>query len=142
MINNIGELFSQLTAITPEQVENGDWILIEKSSGFVIHRVQSVEFNDGNYDLTLLSGTNGLYSETIQGTTLYLICHDPIPYETVLGSMMFVTTSKFSTEVLVVRTPQNHWMVIDKDLPQNFTEAVYDSDILNYREIVEGDLKL
>lgn len=89
------------------------------------------------YDLYPFYPTDN--QENLAGS-LYLVMSEPLGYSVDVGSLMMVTTDKFPQEVLVVRSPSNYWVVIGKGYPGNFTEPVYDYQILTFREFNEEDI--
>lgn len=141
-MNPLENLVDTSTEITPEEVMTGDWVMVVTYGKITIKRVTHV------LDGGVLEGRNtyDLYpffpsdnQENLEGK-LYLVMPEPLGYSVDVGSLMMVTTEKFSQEVLVVRSPSNYWVVIGKGYPSNFTEPIYDYQILTFREFDEEDI--
>lgn len=141
-MNPLENLIDTSTEITPEEVVTGDWVMVVTYGKFTIKRVTHVldggELEGSNtYDLYPFYPTDN--QENLVGK-LYLVMSEPLGYGVDAGSLMMVTTEKFSQEVLVVRSPSNYWVVIGKGYPSNFTEPIYDYQILTFREFDEEDI--
>lgn len=141
-MNPLDTLIGSSTEISPDNVKTGDWVMVVDSGRITIKRVTHV-FDGGviddvnTYDLYPFYPSDN--PENLSGG-LYLVMSDPLEYSVDVGSLMMVTTEKFPQEVLVVRSPTNYWVVIGKGYPGNFTEPVYDHQILTFREFNEEDI--
>lgn len=141
-MNPLDNLIDISTEISPDEVKTGDWVMVETYGKITIKRVTHVldggVLEDINtYDLYPFYPTD---NQENLGGKLYLVMSEPLGYSVDVGSLMMVTTEKFSQEVLVVRSPSNYWVVIGKGYPSNFTEPIYDYQILTFREFNEEDI--
>lgn len=141
-MNKVENLFPELVEINHDDVQIGDWIMFDSSRGLVVHRVISVQINSGIYDIKLFNESEGPQTDILDAVGMYLVKSEPVLYDVTVGSLMMVTTEKFTLETLVVRSPGEYWIVIDKRYPDNFTETVYDNEVITFRELDEDGIVL
>lgn len=136
-MNPLETLINSSTVVSPEEVQSGDWVMVVSVGNIAIKRVTHVLEGDNSFDLYPFDPTQNPVNAKGK---LYLTMSEPLGYSVEVGSLMMVTTEKFTKEVLVVRSPSNYWVVIGKGYPNNFTEPIYDQQIITFREFNEEDI--